>query len=377
MASERSADNVIAALYSAAVDPKGWNTALEALRHLADARAANCFVHDAVTESFLEYRFVGYSTQWADDYAKHYHSLDLARGVLLRQPAGTMYPMHRYVPDSVVARSEYYQDFYLPEGLRYSCGGTLFDGNRRLILAVHRPVGHRPYEQHTVRELQRVLHHLPHVFRVKDMAMRGHDSATLSSAALAALPRGVVIVDAGMGIHYANPAAEALLNQSTGLRVSANRLGCTVPALASLLVRRVRAACDAMPQVDPVPLYMTDESGRASIEMHVVPLQPHLAADVMPAQPMAMVLLRCPFYRTEWPRSAHRPYGLTHAEMAALAAMIEGLTPGEHAERSGIRISTVRSQIKAILAKTGCRRIAEVVALFAAVDVPHPDQSAA
>jgi DNA-binding CsgD family transcriptional regulator len=131
-----------------------------------------------------------------------------------------------------------------------------------------------------------------------------------------------------------------------------------------------------VPKVDPVPLYMTDEDGRVAIEMHVVPLQPHLAADVMRPQPMAMVLLRCPFYRSTWPRSAHRPYDLTHAEMATLAAMIEGLTPGEHAERSGVRISTVRSQIKAILAKTGSRRIAEVVALFAAVDMPRADRSA-
>jgi len=377
MASERTADGVIAALYSAAVDPQGWNTALEALRQLADARAANCFVHDAVTDSFLEYRFLGYSNAWADDYAKHYHSLDLARGVLLREPAGTMYPMHRYVPNNVVAHSEYYQDFYIPEGLRYSCGGTLFDGNRRLILAVHRPVGHKPYEDHIVSELQRVLLHLPHVFRVKDMALRGQAQGALTSAALDVLPRGVVIVDGNLGIHYANHAAQTLLRQSKDVLVRGNRLSCSAAGLASALAQRVKAACDVSPKVDPVPLYVVDEDGRPAMEMHVVPLKPHLAADVARAQPMAMVLLRCPFYRSEWPRSARRPYGLTQAEMAVLAAMVEGLAPSEYAERSGVRMSTVRSQIKAILAKTGCRRVAEVVALFAAADVPQPDARAA
>jgi DNA-binding CsgD family transcriptional regulator len=40
------------------------------------------------------------------------------------------------------------------------------------------------------------------------------------------------------------------------------------------------------------------------------------------------------------------------------------LSPAEYADRAGVRVSTVRSQIKAILAKTGARRIADIVALF-------------
>lgn len=372
MASEQTADSAIAALYSAAVNPQGWDAALEALKTLADARAANCFVHDAVTDGFLEYRFTGYSPKWADDYARHYHRLDLARGILLREPAGRMYPMHRYLPDSTVGRSEYYQDFYIPEGLRYSCGGTLFDGSRRLILAVHRPVGHRPYAEHTVRELERVLRHLPHVFRVKDMAAQGKGVAALSNAALATLPRGVVIVDNTMALHYLNPAAEALVRQSRGLAVQGRRLVCAAPEQTQSLARRVKSACAAVATVDPIPLYMVDANGRPALELHVVPLNPHLAADVMQAQPMAMVLLRVPFHGATWPASVGRPYGLTQTEMAVVAGMVEGFTPAEYAEKAGVRVSTVRSQVKAILAKTGCRRTAEVIALFAAAEVPQP-----
>ena len=121
---------------------------------VGDARAANCFVHDALTGNFLEYRFTGSGPNWAQAYAGHYHSFDLARGVLLAQPAGRMYPIHHYVPDSAVQRSEYYQDFYMREGLRYSCGGTLLEGGECLILAVHCPVGHRPHEEAIVGELR-------------------------------------------------------------------------------------------------------------------------------------------------------------------------------------------------------------------------------
>nr|WKF56393.1 hypothetical protein HUO10_000850 [Paraburkholderia busanensis] len=367
---KRTADEAIAALYTAAVDPNQWDSALDALIALADARAANCFVHDALSGSFLEYRFTGYGPNWAQAYAGHYHSLDLARGVLLAQPVGRMYPMHRYVPDSAVQRSEYYQDFYMREGLRYSCGGTLLEGDQRLILAVHRPVGHRPYEEAIVAELQRVLSHLPHVFRVRNLAIRTADRALISTAALDALPRAAVIVDAELNVQYVNRAAETLLRASTVVNVQMNRLTLSGRSLAQQLARRVKHACLKVPEIEVTALHVHKESDSAAIEISVVPLKPQLAAGLGPPQPLAMVLLRQPIQSTGWPLSATRPFALSRAEMAVATAIAAGLTPGEYAERRGVKISTVRSQIKSILQKTDTRRITDIAVLFAAIDVP-------
>jgi PAS domain-containing protein len=254
---KETADKVIAALYTAAVDPTQWGVALGALTSLADARAANCFVHDATTNDFLEYRFAGYGPNWARDYASHYHRLDLARGVLLARAAGAMYPMHRYVPDTAVERSEYYQDFYIREGLRYSCGGTLLDGNRRLILAVHRPVGHQPYGDATVGELQRVLNHLPGVFRVRDITAQTGNSSLITTAALDALPRAVLIVDCGLDIQYLNGAARSLLRSSTEVNVRANRLTLSEQRIAQQLTHQVQFACLKSSTLETAPLYVT------------------------------------------------------------------------------------------------------------------------
>jgi DNA-binding CsgD family transcriptional regulator len=192
----------------------------------------------------------------------------------------------------------------------------------------------------------------------------------MSGAALDALPRAVMIVDEGMNLRYLNAAAEALLNTSAEVRIRANRLSTSETRLAHQLAQRVKSACQTTPTVNPVPLYTANVDGRPSVELHVVPLKPQLAAGFACAQPLAMVLLRRPFHCAEWPRSTNRPYALSRAEMAVVAALIEGLTPAEYAARSSVKISTVRSQIKAILAKTGTRRMAEVAILFAAIEVP-------
>jgi DNA-binding CsgD family transcriptional regulator len=81
---------------------------------------------------------------------------------------------------------------------------------------------------------------------------------------------------------------------------------------------------------------------------------------------MAMIVLRRPFVAAQdkpAQRTA-RPYDLSPAEMALVRALVAGMTPGEYAASAAVKISTVRSQIQSILAKTGTRRTTEVVVLF-------------
>ncbi|CAM2165725.1 LuxR family transcriptional regulator [Paraburkholderia sacchari] len=365
MAKKPSADESIAALYTAAIDPQQWDAALNGIAALADARAANCFVHDAQTGSFLEYRFTGYHSGWADAYASHYHGLDLAREVLMREPSGHMYAMHRYLPDHVVERSEYYQDFYIREGLRYSCGGMVVDGDFRLIMAVHRPVDHEPYDDSTIQSLQRVLDHLPNIFRVRQTAAQAHVRTPMMSAALDALPRAVIVVDDEMRVHYLNAAANTMLERSTEIRVQANRFAAADPHVAPQLKKRIRDVCAACPAVEPLPLYAHDSAGRPALEVHVVPLKPQLSLQFdRQTRPLAMVLPRRRFQDPAQPAGSERPFSLSRAEMAVATGIASGLTPAQCADRAGVRISTVRSQIKSIFAKTGARRIADIVALF-------------
>ncbi|MCR4468153.1 helix-turn-helix transcriptional regulator [Burkholderia sp. SCN-KJ] len=68
-------------------------------------------------------------------------------------------------------------------------------------------------------------------------------------------------------------------------------------------------------------------------------------------------------------RRAHRhrrPFSLTRAEPAVATGIAGGLTPAEYAACNGVQIGTVLSPIKAVFAKTGARRIADLVALSGA-----------
>jgi DNA-binding CsgD family transcriptional regulator len=57
-----------------------------------------------------------------------------------------------------------------------------------------------------------------------------------------------------------------------------------------------------------------------------------------------------------------RRWGLTAAEETLWRALRDGKTPAEHAAAKGVKISTVRSQIRALLEKSECQSLRSLLA---------------
>jgi DNA-binding CsgD family transcriptional regulator len=57
-------------------------------------------------------------------------------------------------------------------------------------------------------------------------------------------------------------------------------------------------------------------------------------------------------------------FGLTPAEARLAGALTRGLRPDEIAARHGVSLATVRKQLSAVLAKTGCARQADLLRLM-------------
>jgi DNA-binding CsgD family transcriptional regulator/PAS domain-containing protein len=362
------ADSAVAALYTAAVDPTAWSAALDKLCALSGAQAANCFVQDTLSGEFSEYHYRGYDDSAANLYMQHYGQIDLPLQSVLSSRPGKLQTVDHLLSRSDIARSEFYQDFYIPEGFAHPCGGLLMDGDNRIVLGLHRPTGMKPYEDNVKADLQRVLDHLPHVFRVRDMARSAQHAALASTAGLDALPRGVVIVDRALRLRYLNPAAARVLKAGPELRIVARQLAAADAASMRSLQTRVRQACLPTPKVSRVPICIPDRDGRPCLEVHVVPIPLHVAAGLQGESASAMVTLRRPFGPSQWRLATPPPCGLSPAEAAVVDALVEGCTPTEIALRHGVRITTVRSQIAAVLRKTGARRIGDVIKQFSVLE---------
>jgi len=171
------------------------------------------------------------------------------------------------------------------------------------------------------------------------------------SLVLEELDYGVVLLNASGRVLHCNLAARRGLDEEHPLMLSGNQLRC-------------RDAKDSTPFNDA--LLAAENEGRRcllplgegelSSNVVVVPLNRNVTQAAV-----LLVLERrqlCGELATQW--FALR-YGLTPTETEVLKALSQGARPGSVAERQGVAISTVRTQIQSIRAKSGADSIGELL----------------
>ena len=189
-------------------------------------------------------------------------------------------------------------------------------------------------------------------------AMAGAASAPASAgvpawmaAMLDALDYGLLLLDAAQHVVHANRAARAALAGNPLGRPWAMALDCRTPGDVAALGQAIEAALERGWRRLVTLRRPGGPSGIA-----VVPLPAGGGAAVM------LVLSRarsCEALSVHWYARSH---GLTQAEERVLEALCAGATPNEVAARLGVAVSTVRTQLATIRAKTGAAGLRELVA---------------
>lgn len=186
------------------------------------------------------------------------------------------------------------------------------------------------------------------------------DPEQAAAATLRRLSIGCIILDAAGRVVHDGTGAGA--DRAGPLRVLHGKLSLAHEADRTALRRAVAEAVSDRQRLSLVPL--TSEDGPVSL-VAVTPLsQPGGAR-------MALVLfdtrqtdhgaLRMQFFKA---------HALTRSESLIASEVLNGKTPGEMAEATGLSLATVRSYLKQIMAKTGTHRQSELVALYYSSIIP-------
>ena len=210
--------------------------------------------------------------------------------------------------------------------------------------------------------VQEELHYLPPgtlsagLPAARELVLAGRDLAPFVwrwlAATLDELDYGIVLIFNGLRAVYLNDAAREELDAHHPLQLLGGEL-------------RARTACDMAPLREAIAdaalrglrrlLTIGQEQERASIS--VVPLA---AGDGCPRAVLVLLGKRSvceSLSALGFARSDH----LTSAETRVLVALCGGVSPVLVAQQSGVALSTVRSQIGSIRAKTGAENIRALV----------------
>jgi hypothetical protein len=130
--------SLVTTIHDAAVSPEAWPEALKALTDAADAAGAALIVLNKDTGNVDEAYFFGLSAGFRSAYVRHYAALDPYSPLL----DGGWIRLSECLPDSVLRKSEWYNDFVLTCGVRDIMGARLVDtSSRSVIFGIHQQIG--------------------------------------------------------------------------------------------------------------------------------------------------------------------------------------------------------------------------------------------
>jgi DNA-binding CsgD family transcriptional regulator len=182
----------------------------------------------------------------------------------------------------------------------------------------------------------------------------------------------ILVTDGQLNVLHANGAARALLDMRDPLMLNGQRLVTGTPAATQALAMAVAQAAEDEAGIERrglgIPILGGDGVARA---FHVLPLRggalrPGLVNRAVAAIFVGSAVPVLPDAGT----LVAQLFGLSASEAGVFDLIAQGLTPAEAAESLGIGISTVRTHLLRIFAKTGVRRQVDLVRMAAGLAIP-------
>ena len=355
--------DLIDRIYECAVLPELWPAVLERLARIADARGG-LFVAIAPDRS----RWTA-SASMTDSMAVMMGGNWLARGGRLGRlragaHAGFVTETDMYTADEMAA-DPFYRDLLWKCGLGWGAGMlTPLPTGETLLLSVERDRAAGPVEAAAVRQLDGLR---PHLARAALLAARLHlEHARAAAETLAMVGLPALVVDASGVVLAANGVIETVTDRIQWL--AGGRVALK-DAAANRLFQQAVAALGAETASGVRSFAVRDSAGQAVLVAHLVPVRGS-ARDIF-SRGMGVLLLT-PVVAPRAPpvELVQSLFDLTPAEARVARRLTAGETVAEIAAGGIVSHATVRTQVRGILEKTGCRRQAEVIGMLSGLSVP-------
>jgi DNA-binding CsgD family transcriptional regulator len=341
-----------------------WQYVFDALADFLRLRSVQIIELHLPSQANGVIRGWGFEDHWKKRYDQHYAKVN---PVMNREqaPHGIVYSTDSHIRE-IWKRSEYFNDFLVPQDNYYGCGGVgILHGEVAEIWGLMWPRRNGEPGRGQRELVARLVPHLANRLRIEQhIATLDAEKRSLQRA-LELLGAACAVLDArGRALWYNRPA-ERLLAAGDGLRLGREgRLLARRPACAAALRRSLSGALGIVSaeQLEvPAAVAVERPSGKRPYHLFVWPLVPGEGEGLDAAR--ALVLINDP---TEKPPAVAallgRLYGLTPAEARVAAGLVAGASPKEIAEQHAVSLHTVRSQIRQLLDKAGCRRQTQLIA---------------
>lgn len=373
MRSETLTD-IIGIVYDCVLDPERWAATLPLISTLGESAASSIVVHErhgaggrvfehGADQSYLRLYFEKLAA--AKQPPLRRTTLDRIGDVCtMTMLAGEREPLH----------SDFYVKWVKPLGFRDVMGVLVLKSGRRVAwFSTVRSEIQAYYGAKDLELMSRVSPHICRAFLISDALELQTVAIARLEETVDALSTGIILTEDQGRIAYLNEAAERILKTGHALKALNGRLTAAQPRARAPLARAL-AEClagKAPATTGRHAIAIPAEDGGGLIAS-VLPLEWQAGRNPLAALPgAAAVIVQDPGETAPMPAEALAElYGLTLAESRVLEHVGQGETPQEAAERLGISLTTVKTHLQRIFAKTETTRQADLVRLVTRATPP-------
>lgn len=361
-------DYLIGILYETALDPSLWSEAMELCARFTGGILGHMLTIDKrLNQPIFSAAGGDFATlENESGYVDYYMSIDprMTSNMMDSAAVHEYRFCHAYLNKKFVNTNEFYQDFLIPAGGRYSMGAWVDDSDtHHTLIGLHRRVDQPLFGDTERMAAQRFSRHIQRALRLQTHTRSLQSKAELGARAIEAMSLAMLIVDASGTILHLNTVAEQLLSSSTcELNYKSGRLSATHPANKSRLSALI---CDAThsPAIGG-GMFL---SGAKPRQLFVTPLPAASPFNQDWQIPLALILIVDADKVLSPLQLLGKLYDFSPAELRIASALLAGKSSEEYAQEANVTLNTVRSQLKSLFRKTGTRRQAELVAILSRV----------
>jgi len=355
-----SAD-LIAAIYQAAVDDARWPDFAMLVGRAARIQHTGVWITE--NEEVIDISLAEIWRSLGAAYKERFAGMDPWANSLARAPLERVMLGYEHLREDELVKTEFFNEFAQPGGMFRPMGVRM-----QLSPGVYSTIGsdlpwsRLRFEQSDKPRLRRIIPYVKHALQLR---LRWRDSqihTRTGAAILDALAFAVIVCDQNGRVGYANAAAEAL--DRSGTTISFGRRGAglltRIPAEADLLRRLI---CETGAGGAGGSMRIGDADGKTLLLALVTPLPAGLAGDDAPGH--VLISLRSAKDSGSFTTAILGSlFGLSPTQAEIALGIFDGKSPEQIAVERRIAISTLRTHLAEIFARTGVENQRDLVRLF-------------
>lgn len=362
--------DVIGELYEAALESERWPKALEKLQLFLNGGAYAHFLWDKESGQVPLMYFSGYSSEVIEAYKNHYSAIEPGADYIRRNSNLPLLHDYMWIDERAMELDEYHTWLERETGMRYRLGGFVANSERYLgITALQRSRRQGPAGE---RDQQLFLRLLPHIRRATRISQEFSSLHTERQSLIETLQQaryGILVLDAGGRVIFANRTAEMLLAQRDGLSLDRDGNPRANRSDERLELERLIAAAMANDTINQGELggvlTIGRPSGKRPYALTVAPFRvPSFEAFLKP-RPAAAVFISDP-ETAQIPAETlvRRAFRLTPAETRLTLALLNTDSLKQAAAQLGLSEGSARQTLKRVFSKTECNSQATLIKLL-------------